>query len=211
MLFWQHWKELIKQGQTVGELPYSPMINATGSRYKVDPTLVAAVIRCESDYNPRALSKAGAVGLMQICIPTWCDLKQGEPEWQSYQGYEADMKALYQPNINIAAGTKYLHLMLSRYQGDPVKAVAAYNAGPGSVDHYGGIPPYQETRRYVHHVASVWTEYRGLQHRSVTWYRWGIVIEKVALEFQIYLLGFYGFLLAVLGGRCWIHRRKRRW
>lgn len=210
-VFWFYGKSLLKQGQVVEEIPYASLINLYAARYNVDPALVAAVIRCESDFNPRALSKAGAVGLMQICLPTWQDLKKGEPEWQAIRGFDADMHALYQPQVNIAAGTKYLQMMLEHYQGDAVKAVAAYNAGPSNVDRYRGIPPITETRRYVHHVTTVWMDYRGVSNRIAGCYHWGRRIETLGLHIQSYLyIAYAGGLMAYLFIRC-AGKRKRRW
>lgn len=210
-IFWFRWKQMIVKAQPIQDVPYASIINQCGKEYEVDPVLIAAVIRCESSFNSRAVSKAGAVGLMQICVPTWQEIKKTQQEWMNIQSKESDMQALYQPQINIAAGTMYLHSMLLRYQGDPVKAVAAYNAGPGSVDKYNGMPPYSETVRYVHHVASVWREYRGLHDASVVCYQWGYMLEHTGLQIQRYILWGTCGLVCMNGIRRWIYQRKRRW
>jgi soluble lytic murein transglycosylase-like protein len=210
-IFWLRWRQMIVEVEPIQNVPFASIINQSGKAYCIDPTLIAAVIRCESSFNPRAVSSAGAVGLMQISLPTWREIKRNHHEWQGIQSPEGDIHALYQPQINIAAGTAYLHAMLLRYQGDPVKAVAAYNAGPGSVDRYKGVPPYRETKRYVHHVAAVWREYRGIDDASVVCYQWGYVLERTGLCIQLYILWAACGLGCIIGIRRWIYRRKRRW
>jgi hypothetical protein len=211
-IFWLQCKAWVKQGERINGVPYADLINTSGARYYVDPALVAAIIRCESNFEPRALSKAGAMGLMQICLPTWRDLKQGEAEWRAFQSPEEELQALYQPHVNIPAGTKYLQMMLTHYRGDVVKAVAAYNAGLANVDRYKGLPPYAETRRYVHHVITVWMEYRGLKNEAVTCYRWGRRMETLGLQGQGYLLMVCtGGLFALVTMRLVRWRSKRRW
>lgn len=210
-IFRLRWKQMIREVQPMQNVPFAVVINECGKAYNVDPALIAAVIRCESNFNSRAISQAGAVGLMQICLPTWQEIKKTHHEWQTIQSKEDDIQALYQPQINIAAGTIYLQSMLVRYQGDPVKAVAAYNAGPGSVDHYKGVPPYRETIRYVHHVAAVWREYRGMYGAAAACYRWGCVLEDTGLRVQIYILWGSGGIGCLAGIRHWMLRRKRRW
>lgn len=200
-----------KQVHKVDRMPYAALINESGERYNLDPALIAAVIRCESNFEPRAFSRAGAVGLMQICLPTWGDLKVGETNWQIYQSPDDDLRALYHPDINIPAGTKYLKMMLLRYRGDVIKSIAAYNAGPGSIDQYKGIPPYAETRRYVNQVLLAWIDYRGVQNLAVTWYRWGSNMENLAIMAQgkLLIIFFSVVIVSVVTGL--MHRYKRRW
>lgn len=84
-IFWLHWKQAIRQAQTVEKIPFAAIINQCGKDYNVDPALIAAVIRCESNFNPRAISKAGAVGLMQICLPTWQEIKKHNTNGRVYK------------------------------------------------------------------------------------------------------------------------------
>lgn len=109
----------------------------------LDPKLVMALIQAESNYNSRAVSKKGAIGLMQLMPGTAKLLRVSDP---------------FDPDENLRGGTTYLRRMIDRFSGRLEFAVAAYNAGPGAVEKHGGIPPYQETRNYVRKVLAL---YRG--------------------------------------------------
>ena len=109
----------------------------------LDPKLVMALIQAESNYNARAVSKKGAIGLMQLMPGTAKLLRVSDP---------------FDPDENLRGGTTYLRRMIDRFSGRLEFAVAAYNAGPGAVEKHGGIPPYQETRNYVRKVLAL---YRG--------------------------------------------------
>ena len=115
-------------------------------KYSVDSNLIRAVIAVESCYNSRAVSPAGAQGLMQL-IPATAD--------------RFGVRDSFDIKQNINAGTKYLRFLLKRYDGDLRKATAGYNAGEGTVDRYNGIPPYKETRNYVKRVLSIFGELSG--------------------------------------------------
>lgn len=112
---------------------YDMIINEYARLHGIDPALIKCVMELESGYNPLALSSKGAIGLMQL-MPGTADILGVDP-WDEEE--------------NIRGGTKYLADMLNRYNWDIDKALAAYNAGPGAVDKWGGIPPYQETQDYV--------------------------------------------------------------
>lgn len=119
--------------------PFSPhslqlAVEGSSARYRLDPDLVNSVIRAESGFNPHAVSRKGAQGLMQLM-----------PQTASLLGVSDALN----PEANVEGGTRYLRELLEKYNFDLLKALAAYNAGPQRVQQYGGIPPYPETRAYV--------------------------------------------------------------
>jgi hypothetical protein len=126
--------------------PYERFIVEASALYDVSADLVRAVIQTESNFNPRAQSRAGARGLMQLTPVTLRELKMKiDP---------------FNPRENILAGTKYLSLMLDRHEGNVPLALASYNAGPTAVRRHRGIPPFKETRGYVKKVTNLMEEAR---------------------------------------------------
>ncbi len=119
---------------------YSYIIREKSRKYNIEPSIIKAVITAESNWNPRAISQKGAIGLMQLMPSTARDMQITNP---------------YDPEQNIEAGTKYLRFLLNRFDGDITLALAAYNAGPGKVERSGGIPPITETKKYVKKVISI--------------------------------------------------------
>ncbi len=118
---------------------YYDIINEKATIYDLDPTLIKAVIKTESNWNSRAVSKKGAMGLMQLMPSTANEMNVSNP---------------FDPEDNIEGGTKYLRYLLERFNGDLTLALAAYNAGPNAVEKYGYIPPITETKQYVKKVLS---------------------------------------------------------
>lgn len=123
-------KSFISQQQKA----YQHVIRSYAAKYGVEEALIYSVVKQESCFNEKALSRAGAIGLMQLMPATASHLKVKDP---------------WNPEQNIHGGVKYLSRMLKRFKGNKKYALAAYNAGPGKVERYGGIPPYRETQHYV--------------------------------------------------------------
>src|SRR5215475_7259495 len=116
------------------QAPFGELIRKAAAKYEVDADLVFSVVAAESNFNPKALSRRNARGLMQLL-----------PETARRLG----VRDIYDPAQNIDGGTRYLRDLLKLYQGDLALTLAAYNAGPGAVQRYGRIPPYNETIAYV--------------------------------------------------------------
>ena len=117
------------------------LVQETSEKHHVDPNLVRAVISAESNWNASAVSRKGALGLMQLVPGTAQRLGVGNA---------------FDPAQNVDAGVRYLGMLLDRYNGDLSKALAAYNAGPGVVDRFGGVPNFRETRSYVRKVTATY-------------------------------------------------------
>jgi Transglycosylase SLT domain len=125
------------------QAPYGDMIQSAAKKYSVDADLIFSVIAAESNFNPRAISRRGARGLMQLLPAT---------------GTRFGVKDIFDPAQNIDAGTQYLRDLMARYQGDLALTLAAYNAGPGAVQHYGRVPPYNETISYVRAIRKTYAQ-----------------------------------------------------
>ena len=113
---------------------YDGIVKEMSDKYNVSFDLIKKVIHTESTFNPNAVSRSGALGLMQLMPKT--------AEWLG-------VKNPLNPRENIEGGVKYLSKMIDKYEGNVKLALAAYNAGPGNVDKFGGIPPFKETQNYV--------------------------------------------------------------
>jgi soluble lytic murein transglycosylase-like protein len=120
--------------QLPADVPFKDLIEAAARRNGVDPALLAGLVKQESNFNPNARSAVGAQGLTQLMPSTARGLGVSDPT---------------DPAQSLEAGAKFLGGLLKQFGGDERLALAAYNAGPGAVKQYGGIPPYEETQRYV--------------------------------------------------------------
>jgi hypothetical protein len=128
--------------------PYREIVKAAAARYAVDEELIASVIAAESNFDPKAISKKNARGLMQLL-----------PETAARYG----VKDIFDPHENIDAGTHYLSELLKQYNNDLALALAAYNAGPEKVTQFGRIPPYTETISYVRRVKKAYEKSKSGQ------------------------------------------------
>jgi hypothetical protein len=116
-------------------------IEQAAQRHNVDPDLVRAVIKVESNFNPHAVSRKGAMGLMQLMPETARSLRVAHP---------------FDPNENVDAGVRHLRQLLDNYGGDLAMSLAAYNAGAGAVAQHNGVPPYRETQNYVRQITALY-------------------------------------------------------
>jgi soluble lytic murein transglycosylase-like protein len=125
---------------------FHPIIIQVSSRYQVDPALVKAIIMAESGYNPKAISKSGAKGLMQL-MPGTADA--------------LGVQDVFNPHQNISGGVRYFKQLMNQFDGDVKLALAAYNAGSRNVRQYKGIPPFKATRYYIDNVFKYYRHYKN--------------------------------------------------
>lgn len=130
-------------------VPYLSLAQEAAGYYSLPPELVLAVMRVESAFDARAVSRAGALGLMQLMPGTAADMLVDDP---------------LDPRQNVFGGARFLRILVNRFGGDVALAVAAYNAGPGAVERWRGVPPYPETAEYVMSVLAYY--HRLLQARA---------------------------------------------
>lgn len=119
---------------------YDDIVEEAAAKYDMDPNLIRAVMQAESAFHPFAVSRAGAEGLMQL-MPALSN--------------EMGVNDSFDPRENIMGGTRYLKRLLDYHNGNIDLALASYNAGPGNVQRYGGVPPFRETRRYVKTIKGI--------------------------------------------------------
>ena len=146
--------EVAKEGSvSLDRSELRQLINQVSLEYGVDPKLVDALVRVESSYDPRAVSRKGAMGLMQLMPDTADRLEVEDP---------------FDPEENVRGGVKEFSRLVDRYAGNLQLALAAYNAGEGAVARYRGVPPYNETRNYVSRILTLYT---GRPYRLAGTYR----------------------------------------
>ena len=126
-----------KAAQAAQNVDLDQVVREASSKNRLDPDFVASVIRAESNFKTHAVSRKGAQGLMQLMPSTAAQLGVADP---------------FDPRANVEAGTAHLSALLDLYKNDPIKALAAYNAGAHRVKQYNGVPPYRETRDYINKI-----------------------------------------------------------
>ena len=137
--------QVARRQKEVPRSPFEQIINQAATTHQVDPALIKAIIMAESRYNPKAVSKRGARGLMQLMPVTAKSL-----------GVEDS----FDPAANINGGVMYFKRLLDRFDGNVEFALAAYNAGSRNVRKYGGVPPFRQTRTYIHKVFKYQRQYK---------------------------------------------------
>lgn len=137
--------------EKLSDADLKPMLSKAGTAFDIDADLLASVVRAESAGHTRAVSRAGAQGLMQLMPGTASDLGVGDS---------------FAPGENIQGGTAYLDSLLKRYNDNLQLALAAYNAGPAAVERWHGVPPYRETRLYVARVIREYNRRYALRHQA---------------------------------------------
>ena len=126
---------------------YDEIIDQVAEIFEVESSLITAIIKAESDFNHNAVSRKGAEGLMQIMPDTASLMELDDP---------------FNPKENIIAGTRYLSLLLKRFKNNKTLALAAYNAGPETVETYKGVPPFHETKDFIHKVLHYYRQYNRM-------------------------------------------------
>src|SRR5215831_12878764 len=135
------------------QAPFGELIRKAAAKYQVDADLVFSVVAAESNFNPKAVSRRNAHGLMQLL-----------PETARRMG----VRDIYDPAQNIEGGTRYLRDLLKLYDGDLALTLAAYNAGPGAVQRYGRIPPYNETIAYIRAIRKTYALRKSSGEKSAS-------------------------------------------
>jgi len=204
---WEKFNEQAYVIEDVGnKTPYAESINRHTRELGINGKMVASVIRAESSFQPRAHSPAGAYGLMQITPDTWRKVNQQLKICAGRHAGECTVDCYYDEELNISIGTAYLSQLLNKYKGNMVLALAAYNAGPGAVDRYGGIPPYDETINYTNRVIDYWYELTNypVTYSIFTAVQWASIHTVIGWCFIVTVLG----LLWVLSR---LHRYYHSW
>jgi soluble lytic murein transglycosylase-like protein len=142
----------IASGRLISNSAVDDAIDRAAARHGVDPNLVRAVIKVESNFNPNAVSKKGAMGLMQLMPATARQLNLGNP---------------FNPEENVDAGVRHLKHLLTSYNGDVTLSLAAYNAGQGAVTRFNGVPRFTETQNYVRQITGLYSGNLPISTRSV--------------------------------------------
>lgn len=156
----------LDSGMVTGQ-NYGTYVQRAALKYNIEPELIHALIKTESNGNHRALSRKGAMGLMQLMPSTASDMNVRNP---------------FNPRENIEGGTRYLRYLLEKFNGNLTLALAAYNAGPKTVEKYGSIPPIKETKQYINKIFSLYQGKRNYNTSDLSNQDKPTLIYKVVLE-----------------------------
>ena len=137
------YKQTVMKSRLLNHTSFRRIIFSKSMKYKIEPSLVSALIKVESNWDHKAISHRGAKGLMQLMPSTAKDMNVNNP---------------FNPEENIEGGMKYLRYLLDKFDGDITLALAAYNAGPGKIQKYKGMPPILETKQYVERILSIYND-----------------------------------------------------
>jgi soluble lytic murein transglycosylase-like protein len=140
-------------GHKITQAEVDAAIEAAAARHNVDVNLVRSIIKVESNFNPRAVSRKGAIGLMQLMPATARELNVRNP---------------FDINQNVDGGVRHFKGLLQNFNGDVRKSLAAYNAGAGAVSRNGGVPPYAETQNYVRRITQLYGQDNPFQVRNTS-------------------------------------------
>ena len=135
------YKQTVRKSRLLNHTSFRRIIFSKSMKYKIEPSLVSALIKVESNWDHKAVSQRGAKGLMQLMPSTAKDMNVNNP---------------FNPEENIEGGMRYLRYLLDKFDGDIALALAAYNAGPGKIQKYKGMPPILETKQYVERILSIY-------------------------------------------------------
>jgi soluble lytic murein transglycosylase-like protein len=162
-ILWERFNDGVKQWHDAdARLPYADIINRFSRQAGVSGEVVAAVIKAESSFQARAVSSAGAYGLMQVIPGTWRQVNRELNVCAGRHAGDCTTECYFTPELNIHIGSAYLGQLYKKYRGDMVLALAAYNAGPAEVDRLNGVPSYRETNDYIDRIIAYWYEERGV-------------------------------------------------
>lgn len=204
-MVWQNFNTGVREMREVDKrTPYAEYINRFARQAGVSPAIVAAVIRAESSFQPRALSSGGAYGLMQVVPDTWRQVNRELSVCNGLHEGECTVECYYNPELNTRIGAAYLGQLSQQFSGDMVLALAAYNAGPGAVRKYGGVPPYDETQTYVKRVIGYWYQTGAFPDYSGYAEQWD-TIHHILGWLVVMTTGLTG-----LAGRC-LYRSAGSW
>ncbi len=145
-----------KKSHTLNPTDYHQIIYSKSRKYNIEPSLIKAVIKVESNWNSTAVSRKGAMGLMQL---------------MPFTAKEMGVKNPLNPEENIEGGIRYLRYLLDKFNGDLTLALAAYNAGPKTIEKFRGIPPVPETQKYIKRVLSIYRNKNLSNSNSTTIYK----------------------------------------